>query len=182
MALRVPTTLRVLRDGYDGPGGTGVLLGAALSAAEHPQLGLLQWLITCAPFRPSLSASASTRGCCCHGSRVHGQGGLALFSFPFDRFFSQRSAVGAPPAVDPAGWLRHAMKRQEPELNGPNELRKHASTAALEGRALEEAADMCSGVHTSTTSTGESVSLTSALLGFSDNFSPSQSWGSSSHR
>lgn len=47
---------------------------------------------------------------------------------------------------------------------------------------MEEVADMCSGVHTSTTSTGESAPLTSALQGFADNFPPSQSWGSICHR
>ena len=38
------------------------------------------------------------------------------------------------------------------------------------GTSMEEAADMCSGVHTSTTSIGESPSLTRVLQGFSDNF------------
>src|SRR5690606_33564985 len=53
---------------------------------------------------------------------------------------------------------------------------------ALDQGAWVEVADMCSGVHTSTTSTGESAPLTPALQGFFDDFPLPQSWGSSTHR
>ena len=65
---------------------------------------------------------------------------------------------------------------------GPQQSAAHSGVRGRWGGAWEEVADMCSGVHTSTTSTGESPALTPALQSFSDNFPLLQSWGSSSPR
>lgn len=80
------------------------------------------------------------------------------------------------------GWWWMFVARVGVVTGGP--YRHMWGFGSTSGRVLEmeEVADMCSGVHTSTTSNGESVTLTPALQGFADNFPPSQSWYSNTRR